>query len=107
MRLGSKSTSASKCAGGAVAVVVLAGVAFGAGPVRKDLHYKVGKHSMVSLNNQYGAVRVKAGVPHQVVVTAVLHSDKVEVDESRSGNRINLVSHVLPGSDQASATLEY
>ena len=99
--------SAGKYAAGAVAVVVLAGAAFGAGPVRKDLHYKVGKHSMVSLNNQYGSIRVKAGVPHQIAVSALLHSDKVEVDESRSGNRINLVSHVLPGSDQASATVEY
>jgi len=99
--------SAGKCAAGAVAVVVLAGVAFGAGPVRKELHYKVGKHSMISLNNQYGAIRVKAGVPHQIAVTALLHSDKVEVDESRSGNRINLVSHVLPGSDQASASVDY
>jgi len=99
--------SAGKCAAGAVLVVVLAGVALAAGPMRKDLHYKVGKHSMVSLNNQFGAIRVKAGAPHQVAVTAILHSGKVEVDESRSGNRINLVSHVLPGSDEAGATVEY
>ena len=99
--------SAGKCAAGAVAIVVLAGVALGAGPIRKDLHYKVGKHSMVSVNNQYGTVRVKAGAPHQVTITAILHSDKVEVDESKSGNRINLVSHALRGSDEASATVEY
>ena len=98
---------AGKCAAGAVTIVVLAGAAFGAGPIRKDLHYKVGKHAMVSVNNQYGAVRVRAGVAHQVTITAILHSDKVEVDESKSGNRINLVSHVLPGSDRASATVEY
>jgi len=86
---------------------VLAGVAFGAGPIRKELHCKVGKHSMVSVNNQYGAVRVKGGVAHQVTVTAILHSDKVELDESRSGNRITLVSHVLAGSDEASGSVEY
>ena len=99
--------SAGKCATGAVTVLVLAGVALAAGPIRKDLHYKVGKHSMVSINNEYGAVRVKAGSPHQVTVTATLHSDKVELDESRSGNRINLVSHVLPGSDETSGTVDY
>jgi hypothetical protein len=99
--------SAGKCAVGAITVVVLAGVALGAGPIRKDLQFKVGKHSMVSINNHYGSVRVRAGTPHQVKVTAILHSDKVELDQGTRGSRVDLVSHLLPGSDENSGIVEY
>src|SRR5436305_4344744 len=98
---------AGKCAASALTIVMLAGVAFGAGVTRKDLHFKVGKHPMVSINNQYGPVRVKAGAAHQVLVTAILHSDKVELDQGTRGNRVDLVSHLLAGSDETSGTVEY
>src|SRR5713101_1851320 len=97
----------SRIAAGTAIVLVLAGVASAAGVVRKDLHFKVGKHSMISITNQYGPIVVKAGTPHQVLVTAILHSDKVEIDQSKSGNRIGLVSHLLPGADATSGTVEY
>ena len=48
--------SSAKCAARVVTVMMLAGVAFGAGSVRKDLRFKVGKHPMVSINNPYGPV---------------------------------------------------
>ncbi len=96
-----------RCAARIVTVLALAGVALGAGVVRKDLRFKVGKHPTVSVNNQYGPITVKAGAAHQVVVTAILHSDKVEVDQSKSGNRIGLVSHLLPGADATTGTVEY
>jgi len=88
-------------------VLVLAGVASAAGVVRKDLHFKVGKHSMISITNQYGPIVVKAGTPHQVLVTAILHSDKVEIDQSKSGSRVGLVSHLLNGADESSGVVEY
>jgi len=90
-----------------VIVLALAGAAFGAGFVRKDLRFKVGKHPMVSVDNQYGPITVKAGAAHQVVISAVLHSDKVELDQSKSGNRIGLISHLLPGADASSGIVEY
>ena len=96
-----------KCAAGIAIVLALAGVAFGAGVVRKDLRFKVGKHAMVSVNNQYGPITVKTGAEHLVVVTATLHSDKVELDQSKSGNRIGLVSHLLSGADHTSGVVEY
>ncbi len=96
-----------KCAARIVTVLALASVAFGAGIVRKDLRFKVGKHPTVSVNSQYGPITVKAGAPHQVLVTVILHSDKVELDQSKSGNRIGLVSHLLPGADQSSGVVEY
>lgn len=90
-----------------VAVMAVAGVAFGAGENRKDLHFKVGKHPVISINNPYGQVRVKAGAPHEVIVTAVLHSDKVELDQSASRHRVDIVSHVLPGADATTGMVEY
>ncbi|PYV66477.1 MAG: hypothetical protein DMG96_42250 [Acidobacteria bacterium] len=107
MNMGREATDAGKCAVGALTVVMLAGVAFGAGVERKDLHFKVGKHPMISINNKYGPVRVKAGAPHQVSVTAILHSDKVELDQGTRGSRVDLVSHLLAGSDETSGTVEY
>ena len=96
-----------RCAARIVVVLALAGVALGAGVVRKDLRFKVGKHPMVSVNSQYGPITVRAGAAHVVVVTAILHSDKVELDQSKSGNRIGLVSHLLPGADATSGIVEY
>ena len=96
-----------KCTAGALTVIMLAGVALGAGPVRKDVHFKVGKRSMVSVTNQYGSVRVKAGVAHHVAVIAILHSDKVELDQATKGNRVDLRSHLLPGSDESTGMVEY
>ena len=50
-----------------VMVLTLAGVALCRGRnVRKDLHFKVGKHPMVSINNPYGPVVVRAGAAHEV-----------------------------------------
>jgi hypothetical protein len=95
------------CAAKLITVMALAGVAFGAGEIRKDLHFKVGKRPMISINNPYGPVIVRAGAPHQVVVTAILHSDKVELDQSKSHNRIDIVSHLLTGADQNSGIVEY
>ncbi|HEY4054227.1 MAG TPA: DUF4097 family beta strand repeat-containing protein [Terriglobales bacterium] len=90
-----------------VMVLALAGVAFAAGDVRKNLHFKVGKHPMITIDNPYGPVVVRAGAAHQVIVTAILHSDKVEVDQSQSHNRIEIVSHLLAGADQTSGIVEY
>jgi DUF4097 and DUF4098 domain-containing protein YvlB len=99
--------SRAKYAANVVTVMMLAGVAFGAGEARKDLHFKVGKHPMVSINNPYGPVTVKAGTARQVLVVAILHSDKVELDQSQSHNRIDIVSHLLAGADQNSGMVEY
>src|SRR5216684_5761418 len=105
--MGRKVMHTRRCAAKIVTVLALAGIAFGAGGVRKDLRFKVGKHPMVSVNNQYGPITVKAGAAHQVIVTAVLHSDKVELDQSKSGSRVNLVSHLLPGADATTGVVEY
>jgi len=75
--------------------------------LRKDLRFKVGKHPTVSITNPYGPVVVKGGAPQHVVVTAILHSNKVQLDQNKSGSRVEIVSHLLAGADQNSGTVEY
>jgi len=74
---------------------------------RKEYHFKVHRRASVSVFNQYGPISVKPSSGHQVVVSAVLHSDKVEVEPSQSGSRISIVSHVLPGADADSGRVDY
>src|SRR5215467_5945545 len=99
--------SAAKCALRVVTVFTLAGVALAAGETRKDLHFKVGKRPTVSINNPYGPIVVKAGGAREVVIYAVLHSNKVEIDQSQGRNRIDLVSHLLTGADPKSGVVDY
>jgi Putative adhesin len=99
--------SSGRCAATAGIVLMLVGVSLCAENIRKDLHFKVGKHPTISINNPYGPVVVRAGAPHEVVITAILHSDKVELDQSKSHNRVDVISHLLPGSDPASGVVEY
>ena len=90
-----------------VIVLALAGVAYAAGESRQELHFKVGKKPTISIDNPYGPVVVRAGEAHQVVITAILHSDKVEIDQNKSHNRVELVSHLLPGADENTGIVEY
>jgi DUF4097 and DUF4098 domain-containing protein YvlB len=99
--------SALKCAAKVVTVLSLAGLAFAAGESRKSLHFKVGKHPMVSVSNPYGPVTVRPGAQREVVVTAILHSDKVEIDQNQSHSRVEIVSHMLDGADQNNGIVEY
>lgn len=99
--------SAGRCAACVITVLGLAGLSLAAGPIRKDLQFKVGKRSVVSVSNQFGPIVVKPGLPRRVVVTAMLHSDKVEIDQSQSGNRVDLFSHLLSGADENSGIVEY
>lgn len=99
--------SSGKCAATAATMLMLVGISLGAENIRKDLHFKVGKRPTISINNPYGPVLVKAGLAHEVVVTAILHSDKVELDQSKSHNRVDIVSHLLPGADPLSGMVEY
>jgi len=99
--------SSGRCAATVVTVMMLAGASLCAENIRKDLHFKVGKHPTISINNPYGPVVVKAGAAHEISVTAILHSDKAELDQSKSRNRVDIVSHLLPGGDASSGIVEY
>jgi DUF4097 and DUF4098 domain-containing protein YvlB len=74
---------------------------------KKEFRYTVGPNSTITVLNQFGAVSVKPAAGNQVLVTATLASDKVEVDQGQSANRINITSHLLAGSDPQNARVDY
>src|SRR5260370_22180476 len=74
---------------------------------RKEWHFNVGPKGGVSVNNPYGSISIKPSTNNTVVVNAVLHSDKVEVDNRQNGNRVDVQSHLLPGADATSCRVDY
>jgi hypothetical protein len=74
---------------------------------KKEYRYTVGPHANISVETQYGAISVKPGSSDEVVVTATLKSDNVEVDEQQNGNRIEIASHLLRGLDQPAGQVDY
>ncbi|MGA7302704.1 MAG: DUF4097 family beta strand repeat-containing protein [Candidatus Sulfotelmatobacter sp.] len=74
---------------------------------KKELHFTVGPRAGVSVINPYGSISVKPSLGNTVMVTAILHSDKVEVDNNQSGNRVDIQSHLLPGADASSGRVDY
>src|ERR1700675_4555096 len=75
--------------------------------VKKEYHFLVGPKSGVSIMNPYGSISVKPSLTNTVVVNAILHSDKVEVDNSQNGNRVDIQSHLLAGADAESGRVDY
>jgi DUF4097 and DUF4098 domain-containing protein YvlB len=74
---------------------------------KKEYHFTVGPRAGVSVMNPYGSISVKPSPNNTVIVTAVLHSDKVEVDNNQSGNRVDIQSHLLAGADADSGRVDY
>src|ERR1700691_5559152 len=74
---------------------------------KKELHFTVGPRAGVSVMNPYGSISVKPSLGNAVMVTAILHSDKVEVDNNQSGNRVDIQSHLLAGADASSGRVDY
>jgi len=74
---------------------------------KKEYRFTVGPKAGVSVLNPYGSISVKPSTNNTVVVNAVLHSDKVEVDNNQTGNRVDIQSHLLPGADADSGRVDY
>jgi DUF4097 and DUF4098 domain-containing protein YvlB len=74
---------------------------------KKEYRFTVGPKANISVDTQYGAISVKPGTASQVVVTATLKSDKVEVDRQQNGNRIEIASHLLQGADPQTGRVDY
>ena len=60
----------------------------------KEFKFTVQPGATVSIINEFGPVTVHPTSGRQVLVTATLPSDKVEVDQTQSGNRIQLRTHL-------------
>jgi DUF4097 and DUF4098 domain-containing protein YvlB len=74
---------------------------------KKEFHFTVGPRAGVSVINPYGSISVKPSLTNTVSITAILHSDKVEVDNNQSGNRVDIQSHLLSGADAESGRVDY
>jgi DUF4097 and DUF4098 domain-containing protein YvlB len=74
---------------------------------RKEFRFNVGAKAGISVNNPYGSISVKPSPNNTVFISAILHSDKVEVDNSQTGNRVDIQSHLLPGADAQSGRVDY
>jgi DUF4097 and DUF4098 domain-containing protein YvlB len=95
---------------GAVFVAIAAGTLMAQtniAPIHKDLHFNVSARAGVSVNNPYGSISVKPSAGNTVSITAVLSSDKVEVDSNQTGNRVDIQSHLLPGATVDSGRVDY
>lgn len=91
-----------------LALVVLLAMATGAmAETRKEFRFPVSGKASVSVTNVYGPISVKSAPAGEIFVVAVLHSDKVEVDQSQRGDRIDIISHLLPGADPQGGQVEY
>ncbi len=73
----------------------------------KEYRFNVGPKSGISVNNAYGSISVKPSTGNVVVISAVLSSDKVEVDSNLIANRVEIQSHLLPGADEHSGRVDY
>jgi DUF4097 and DUF4098 domain-containing protein YvlB len=88
-------------------MMLLVAVTFAAGETRREFHFTVGKKSNVSILNQYGAISVKPSGNNQVIVIAILSSDKVEVDQTQSGSRVSVLSHLLSQVTPITGRVDY
>jgi len=88
-------------------VVVITVTTWAVAETKKEYRFNVGLKSTVSIINQYGGVSVKPSTGNFVVVSATTYSDKVEVDQSQSGNRVDVQSHLLPGANAENSRVDY
>jgi len=90
---------------GAVAVTLLAGTLLA--ETHKEFHFTVGPKAGLSVNNPYGSISVKPSSGNVVIVSVNVASDRVEVDNSLVGNRVEIQSHLLAGADAQSGRVDY
>ena len=90
-----------------VIFVVLATAICASADNRKEFRFTVSPGAVISITNQYGPISVKPGAGSQVMVVAVLHSDQVEIDHTQSGNRVDVVSHLMSGTSADAGRVDY
>jgi DUF4097 and DUF4098 domain-containing protein YvlB len=89
------------------AVVLVTLATFAVAETKKEYRFDVGPKSKVSIINQFGGVSVKPSTGNYVLVNATMYSDKVEVDQSQSGNRVDVQSHLLTGATADNSRVDY
>jgi DUF4097 and DUF4098 domain-containing protein YvlB len=92
-----------------VATLVLAGClsTSALAQTKKEYHFTVGPNANISVDTQYGSISARSGSNGEVVVTAILKSDSVEVDQLQNGSRIEVASHLLQGANPQTGQVDY
>ncbi len=90
-----------------VAVISLASLAAAQGTRQEFSFIPHHGRANVDVRNVYGSVTVRPGTGRQVVVSASLQSDKVEIDSGQRGNRMQVKSHLLAGSNKDNSRVDY
>ena len=92
--------------GSLVAMMLLAVGAFAADN-RKEFRYAVTPGASITVTNDSGPIEVKGNGGRQVVIVAITHSDKVEIDCDHNGNRVWATTHFLQRADDPAGQVEY
>jgi hypothetical protein len=93
-------------AGLAVAVALLAVSA--PAQDKKEFNALINRGATVSIVNEFGAVKVLPSSSKTLLITAVPHSAKVEVDfQNNNNNRIEAHSHILQNANPDEARVDY
>jgi DUF4097 and DUF4098 domain-containing protein YvlB len=97
-------TTRLKHLGWAAALVACAAFAADA---HKEFRYTVGPGATLNVVNQAGSVTIHPSNSRQVIISTTAHSDKVEVDSSQTGNRIEAQTHMRGNPSDEEARVDY
>jgi DUF4097 and DUF4098 domain-containing protein YvlB len=81
------------------AAALIAALVVSAYAQRKDFRFTAAPGSAVTVVNQRGNVTIKAAPGRQVVITAAVPNQQIEVDAGQKGNRIEVRTHTLQRTD--------
>jgi len=76
------------------AAALAASAAFAA-DAPKEFRYTVGPGATLNVVNESGSITVRPSGSRQVIITTTPHSDKVQVESSQTGNRIEAQTHLV------------
>ena len=78
----------------------------GSAQIKKEVRFRVGEKSVISIINNYGPITVKPSGSNEVVVTTVSYSNEVDFVNEQHGNRIELrAESKRPGDGLAEYTV--
>ena len=78
-----------------------------AAQARREFRYPVPAGASVSVINEFGPISVSPSASNQLIISATPHSSKVEIDENKNANRIEIRTHILKAAARDEARVDY
>ena len=85
----------------------LAACAAFAAEAHKEFRYTVGPGATLNVVNESGSVTIHPSSSRQVIINTTAHSDKVQVEASQTGNRIEAETHLVGKPSEDEARVDY